>query len=565
MQDLHSVLSPLYGKEKSQELVHRIQKYGEEIPQPYVFEKEPNWYKNLNFYIAYPHTMEGPHEIPLQNLKDHLDWVKQLGCNAIHILPFLDSPMIDKGFDISDFYKVRPELGTLEDIQQINIRARELGLKVFMDIVANHISEQHEWFKKAENGDEFYREYFLYSKERPQFVKRVENEHGIYGEYIVNGQPKLVYIVFPETAGDIPHWHQGKDGYWYYHTFYPQQLDLNWFNPEVFFEFAKIIIHWSSFGFHFRLDAIPFVGKGIYKSNENDDTNTHAIVQGLYQISRMINPNCAFLVETYESMESVINYFGTTNSPETTVSYNFHLCTATWLTLEYENTSYFKDVFNKTNAVPIHAEWITFLRNHDELSIAFIDEKLREDLVKRLAPKGAEFRGGHGLAGRTYSLLGSNYQRMLMAFCLLASIPGSMGIMYGDEVGMENVPFEELSEEERKDTRNINRGMLKRALLEDQGKKTIYNSICDILNKRRFISYYLNIEPLLEDLNDNKVLKISYKHGISQLVMYINVCSTEQFLKQELSGFEPVLKLNQAMYTAEEIKLGPYGCIWVQR
>jgi maltose alpha-D-glucosyltransferase/alpha-amylase len=433
-----------------------------------------------------------------------------------------------------------------------------------MDLVCNHISDQHEWFQKAENGDEYYRNFFFYSKDKPEYVRSFNNEFGKYAEYIVDGKPKEVYIVFPDTVGEIPHWRQGKDGYWYYHTFYPQQPDLNWFNPEVFYEFAKIIIHWSSFGFHFRLDAIPFVGKGIYKDNANDDENTHSIVRGLYHIGRMINPNCALLVETYESTQSVINYFGTTNSPETTLSYNFHLCTNTWLTLVKEDTNYFKECFTSTIAVPIHGEWITFLRNHDELSIAFIDDHLRDSLVETLKPLGAAFREGHAVAGRTFPLLGKNKERTLMAFCLLASFPGSLGIMYGDEIAMDNVPMSELTETQQKDTRNINRGLLKFEAKDNPDNKWFFEKMSDILNKRRFVSYYMNIEPTLGDEN-TQVLTARYKHGISELLVFINITGKEIVLEPETERFEPVLTVNSASCEPGKVILGPYGCIWLQR
>lgn len=565
MHNLHTSLKELYGDEKGPTLVDDILRYFHDLPKPFTFSKQPNWYKNMTFYIVYPDGIAGPNAVPLQNLRDHLDWVRDLGCNAVHILPFLDSPMVDKGFDISNFYDIRKDLGTLEDIQAINTRAQELGIQVFMDIVFNHVSDQHEWCQKAESGDEYYRNFFFSSKEKPQFLGKVNNQYGVYARYMIDGTEKEVFIMFPEVVGEIPHWRQGKDGYWYYHTFYPQQPDVNWFNPDVFLEYAKIVMYWASFGFHFRLDAIPFVGKGIYKEALIDDRNTHLVIRAMYEVAKMVNPNCAYLVETYESLDSIVKYFGTTNEPESTLAYNFHLCTHTWVSLVRQNSAAFKEVVGTTQQVPVHAEWINFLRNHDEFSIAFIDEQTRLDLVQTLAPLGALFRGGHALSGRTFSLLGKNAARLSMAYCLLASIPGTLGIAYGDEVGMENVDISSLTEAEQKDTRNINRGVLPEALKTAPEKQPILEALREILNKRRFISYYLNIKPEIIYQEIPEVFVCRYTHGISSLVIFINISDHEITLDYHFDDGEPVLQVNDVRREGDKIILGPYGCLWMQQ
>ncbi|MCX7996164.1 MAG: alpha-amylase family glycosyl hydrolase [Patescibacteria group bacterium] len=565
MRNLTTILTRLYGNDRGLSLDDRIRKHLTELPRSMSFQKEPNWHKNLNFYIVYPDGIEGDSPIPLHNLRDHLDWVKDLGCNAVHVLPFLDSPMIDKGFDISNFYTVRPDLGELNDLLAVQDRARELGLQVFMDLVFNHVSDQHEWFRKAEEGDEYYRNYFFWTTEKPKFIRRIHTEYGVMAEYEIDGELKQVYIVFPETAGEIPHWRQGKDGNWYYHTFYPQQLDINWFNPDVFFEFVKIITHWASFGFHFRLDAIPFVGKGIYKDFANDDTNTHLIVQALYELTRLINPNCSLLVESYEHLDGITRYFGTTNQPEATMAYNFHLCTNLWLSLIRKDVSPFAAIARTTQAVPVHAEWINFLRNHDELSIAFIDEASQREIVNSLIPLGAPFRGGHAIAGRTFSLLGNDPKRHLMAYTLLASIPGTLGIPYGDELGMENVPLNDIPEADRIDTRNINRGVLSIRKRNDQESLRICSKMQEIIKTRRFHSYYLNVRPEIVDMSDNQVFAISYSYGISELLMVINISEQEKKLKRSFTNGETMLTVNEASFSGDTIKLGPYGCIWLQR
>lgn len=565
MHNLQQSLAPLYGEEKGKSLTDAIQNHLDNLPKPVAFKKEPDWYKNMNFYIVYPDSIEGANDVPLRNLKDHLDWVRDLGCNAVHILPFLDSPMIDKGFDISNFYDVRQDLGTLEDLMDVKKRAEELEMHVFMDIVFNHISDEHEWFQKAESGDEYYRNFFFWSKDKPEYHGTVTNEYGVFAKYVIDGKEKEVYIVFPETVGEIPHWRQGKDGYWYYHTFYPQQLDVNWFNPDLFLEFAKIVMYWASLGFHFRLDAIPFVGKGIYKDALYDDKNTHIIVHAMYEVAKMVNSNCAFLVETYEALDSVIKYFGTANDPETTLAYNFHLCAHTWISLVKRDCTSMRQIVEETRKVPVHAEWINFLRNHDELSISFVDGKTRTATVNELAKGGALFRGGHGLGGRTFSLLGKDMERLVMAYALVASIPGAQGIVYGDDVAMENVDIRTLPEADQKDTRNINRGILKQDWKTDPARQPVVKALQEILNKRRFLAYYMNAFPEIIFNEIPEVFVCRYTHGTSQLVTFSNLSEKEITIDYVFNNGEVVLTVNNAKLEGSKVILGKYGCLWVQQ
>jgi len=138
------------------------------------------WYKNIRLYSIYPDgIIYDKEKSPLNNLTHHLEKIKDLGCNAVHVLPFFPSPMIDNGFDISDYYSVRSELGTTDELYKLIDRAKELKLELFIDLVFNHISSQHEWFQKAIEGDDHYREYFIYSKEKPNFIKKFYSRSAI--------------------------------------------------------------------------------------------------------------------------------------------------------------------------------------------------------------------------------------------------------------------------------------------------------------------------------------------------------------------------------------------------
>lgn len=559
------LLKELYGSQ-GKELHERIEKLITQTPHLNEESEDLLWYKHLNLYIIYPEGLYRHDQTPFQRLYDHLDWIKDLGCNALHILPFMCSPLVDKGFDVSDYFKIRSNLGTLTQLKRVLAKSQKLQIRVFMDLAVNHISEQHEWFQKAQAGDEKYREYFLYSKEKPQFLRKYHKDAAVWADYKVKGKTVKVNIAFPELVGPIPHWRQGTDGYWYYHTYTPQQLDLNWKNPEVFFEVVKIVVYWASLGFNFRLDAIPFIGKGAYKTPEKDNGRTYDITTALQYIVKKINPECAFIVESFEALDKVINYFGTSNSRQSQLSYNFHLCTRLWISLIKKDVSYMWHELIVTNKIPTHAEWVNFLRNHDELSLAHLDEKLKDEVSNVINNRGITFREGHGISGRTYSLLGHNEKRFKMAYFLLASLPGALAIPYGDEIGMRNVPLSRLSKSDRQDTRNINRGRLSLKKMHTKKGQRLYNEISQIINERKLLRNYLNIQPqrILTEQKKSQVLSMVYKSGSSQLYIFINLGNSQQKIDINVSEGAIIAKVNTAKITDQQVQLGSYGGIWVQ-
>lgn len=334
-----SCLQKVYGKEDSIAVKNALEYFFTSDKGKARHESKRQWYKFVEIYCVYPDSIQYNKGLsPLKNLTLHFKKIKALGCNAVHILPFLESPMVDKGFDISDYYTIRKNLGTEDDLFSLIEEAKKLKLRLFMDFVLNHVSDQHEWFQKAIKGEEKFRNYFIHTAEKPKFIRKYTKDSTVWAEYEVEGELKSVSIAFPEQAGPIPHWREEKDGYWYYHTYYPQQLDLNWLNPEVFIEIAKILIHWAELGFNFRLDAVPFVGKSAYKKTDTLNQKVHNIISALKYLSEQVNVESCFLVETYEQLDAVIKYFGSSDTIQSNLSYNFHLCTSMWLGLVKEDS-----------------------------------------------------------------------------------------------------------------------------------------------------------------------------------------------------------------------------------
>lgn len=131
--------------------------------------------------------------------------------------------MVDKGYDVSDFLKVRQGLGSMAELLELRETAQGYGINLFMDLVVNHVSDQHEWFRLAQAGDEHYRRFFITTRERPRFLRKLNKKNKVVAVYLVDGREVEVTIAFPEFAGELPHWRPGTDGFWYYHTYYPQE------------------------------------------------------------------------------------------------------------------------------------------------------------------------------------------------------------------------------------------------------------------------------------------------------------------------------------------------------
>lgn len=553
-------LYPHHADQIVQELKDYLQSFDvERNPYP-----NHSWYKYVNLYVMYPDTFRNHNASPIRNLIPHLRRIKRLGCNAVHVLPFLKSPMVDKGFDVSDYYEVREKLGTIEDVKLFIEEARKLGLRVFMDLIFNHVSEEHEWFKRAEAGDGHYRNYFIHQKKKPNFKRKIHKDSAVWAEYVVNGRKKLINVAFPEYSGEIPHWRQGKDGYWYYHTYYPQQLDVNWKNPYVFIEYAKILIYWTSLGFNSRLDAIPFVGKSAYKEADNNTPFTKNLLTLLGSLAELINPENVFIVETYEKEDTIIDYFGDSNTRQAKLAYNFHLCTYLWVSLVTKDTSYVWDKLETLAYIPAHAEWVNFLRNHDELSLAYLEGDLLKEVSEVLMHRGRVFREGYGISGRTYSLLKRNEKRFLNAYLLAASMPGGMQILYGDEIGKTNIPFHKLSKAEKHDSRNINRGNLTKKEYNSAKAKRIFKRIREFIKIREVLREYLNIWPI-KLAAPRQVFAAIYQTGSSQLIILINLSRKSQEIVISTLDYTPVLKLHNVKIEDNRVILGSYAGLWLQK
>ena len=570
MSKLNALLSEIYGN-TSEQIISEIQSY---IKVKKAEKSSRDWYKTMNLYVAYPESFCKDNKCGLNQLIEKIPYIKKLGINALHVLPPYESPMIDAGFDISDFKKIRKELGGNKAFDKLIEVCKKNNIKLFLDMIFNHISNEHSWFRKAVSGDQKYRDYFEYYEEKPKFIKRFKNDSGNWAKYKFKGKEVDIRIIFPEFCGKIPHFIQAKDRNWYYHTFYPHQIDLNWRNPDVFVEYAKILIFWAKKGLSFRLDAITFMGKNIENGNVESNEVLHKIITALHMIMKMANKDSVFLVETCQPLDTIKKYFKHKRNREAELAYSFPFMNELWKAIILNDaTDIPKAIDSLFKKIPYYASWINFLRNHDELSMEFASPKDRTLICNKIQSKGVGFRNGYDIAGRTASFLDGDKKRIINAYCLLASMPGAIQIIYGDEIGKEN-DFEFMKtmvkiKQKRTndtsisdDTRDINRGRIQDVDTARVKAKEIYKTLSQIFNTRiRYRNYFQKPPSSFQNINKN-IYFSTYKKGIKKLHIIINLSDKEQAIPLE-TKLNPVLASKGSLLEDKKLHLEEYGYMWL--
>ena len=520
-------------------------------------DKIPFWYKESVLYVVYPDAFTGKSKFGFDNLTDHLPVLKKMGIGAVHVLPFLESPMLDAGFDVSDYTAVSVTLGGNQALDKFLQSAKQHNLRIFMDLVVNHISIEHEWYCKAMQGSEKHRNYFIHSTKKPVLLGIESDKTGKWAKYKLGRRVLRSRIIFLENGDELLHWTHGDDGNWYYHTFYPHQIDLNWTNPDVYKEFAEIIKYWASKGMNFRIDAAPFVGKSLTGIMKESSSESHIVVKKLHAIAKEIDPECTFLLEACQPIQKVKKYFGSDLEPESELAYNFPLMHAMWAAIMAQDNKYIWDALKKTQTIPAGAQWVTFLRNHDELSLEYASDKVRNVVYASLVDKSLAFRGEYGVAGRTASFLKNNLKRILMSHLLLASLNGSPAIVYGDEYG--KVTNKRLI---KIDTRDSNRGVLTEKAQESHKAKRILEGITSIFAARSSYSWIATAKPTRLRVSKG-IFGVCYSNSTEVLYIYINLNS--KFKKQsiKIANSKVVLTVNGSKISNNIVSLPAYSGIWL--
>ncbi len=369
------------------------------------------WWKHTVIYEAYVDKFAGS----FSGLLEKLDYLEKLGIGCIHLLPFFPSGGIDGGYDVTDYTAVDPRLGTLKDVEMFIAEASKRGIRVLIDLVLNHTSVEHPWFRESRRSPQNpKRDYYLWSSTGKEYAAAYNPfEHLKPKNWIFNAEAQA----------------------YYYATFYPEQADLNWDNPAVEEEMFRIMDFWLGLGVDgFRLDAAGHLAK-----REGTDCKglkeTHAILKRFRAHLETKSADAVLLAEVHDTLPRMREYFGQGN--ECHLVYHFGLAEELCRAFAQNDMRGVPEILAKTSSTPANCAWAIFLRNHDELSLATLKEEVRTKVLERFDPE-RKHRFGTGLAMRLASMLGEDRKKILAAFRLLLDCPGSPVIYYGDEIGMPN-------------------------------------------------------------------------------------------------------------------------------
>ncbi|WP_449061337.1 alpha-amylase family protein [Planomonospora algeriensis] len=371
------------------------------------------WWKNAVVYCLDVETYKdgnGDGIGDFRGLTQQIDHLDRLGVTCIWLMPFFPTPGRDDGYDITDFYSVDPRLGTLGDFVEFMRTARDRGIRVIADLVVNHTSDEHPWFKESRSSRD--------SAKRDWYVWRDEPEPF---------DPKAV--VFPDEEDSLWELDEGT-GQYYYHSFYRFQPDLNTANPEVRDEIARILGFWMELGLSgFRVDAVPFLIEGI-------DGGPHEFLADLRAFMNRRDGTSILLGEVNLPYPELMEYFGDGNGDEVTMCFDFVAMQRFHLSMARENPKALAEALRERPQAPDDSQWAMFMRNHDELTLDKLTEAEKHEVFDAFGPDKDMQLFDRGLRRRVPPMLGGDLSRLKLAYSVLFSLPGTPVLFYGEEIGL---------------------------------------------------------------------------------------------------------------------------------
>src|SRR5919202_1292176 len=369
------------------------------------------WWKNAVVYCLDVETFrdgDGDGCGDLTGLVERIDHVAALGASCLWLMPLYPSPNRDDGYDITDYLTVDPRLGDLGDLAEALRHASDRGLRVLLDLVVNHTSDAHPWFRAAcESRSAPFRDYYVWTDDPAR-------ERG--------------------TTPENWSWHQGA-GQFYMHRFAPFQPDLNIVNPAVRDRIAKTVGLWLSLGVSgFRMDAVPFLVEEV-GADGVDAGDGKRWLHALREFVQRRRGDAVLMGEVNVGMSELESYFED-HGEALHLQLGFLINQRLWLALARGQAAPLEDLIRRLPVPPHESGWATFLRNHDELTLDKLSDAERDEVFAAFAPEENMRIYGQGIRRRVASLLGGDGSRLRMAWSLLMSLPGTPVVLYGDEIGM---------------------------------------------------------------------------------------------------------------------------------
>lgn len=527
-----------------------------------------NWHRNTLIYQIDPslfYDSNGDGRGDLKGIIAQLDYLQALGVGALWLMPLYRSPFKDAGYDVSDFMALDPRFGSEEDLRQLIVQAGERGIRIILELVVQHTSDQHPWFLRARRDKHsVYRDYYLWS-DTP-----VDD----------GNQP-----IFPSVEDSIWHWDE-QAGQYFRHLFYRHEPDLNLANPRVVEEIERIMVHWLELGIAgFRLDAASHL---VEQAGGGDEEQGVWILERLFDCMTRINPEGVLIGEVDVEPERYSHYFGTGNRLGLVLDFwvNNHL----FLALARGEAEPLQRAIARRPEPPDGANYAVWLRNHDELDLERLTAAEREEVMQAFAPQQHMRIYGRGIRRRLAPMLDGDVRRQALAQALLLSLPGTPIVRYGEEIGMGD----DLSRPERLSVRTP----MQWSDQANGGFSTARRLAAPVIDEGPFAYTRLNVEGQQDDadsllartrrlllarrrvseVGDGRAHPLTVDHpavfaiahvGAATSVMLANLSDetvTVQVREVDWPGFEEILADGTYPFpTASGLTLHGYGYRWFRR
>jgi maltose alpha-D-glucosyltransferase/alpha-amylase len=374
------------------------------------------WYKDAVIYQVHVRAFydsSGDGNGDFRGLAQKLDYLQDLGISAIWLMPFFPSPLRDDGYDISDYRSVNPTYGALDDFKAFLAAAHQRNIRVIIEMVLNHTSDQHPWFQESRSSrDNPRRDWYVWSDTDSKY--------------------KGTRIIFLDTELSNWAWDPVSKQY-YWHRFFGHQPDLNYDNPQVREEMWSIMKFWLEMGVDgFRLDAVPYLMEREGTNCENLP-ETHGVIKELRARVDKEYPGRMLLAEANQWPADLSAYFGT--GDEFHMAFHFPLMPRMFMGVKLEDRKPITEILKQTPSIPDPCQWCLFLRNHDELTLEMVTDMERDYMYDEYA-KEKGMRLNLGIRRRLAPLLDNDRRKIELMNGMLMSLPGTPIIYYGDEIGM---------------------------------------------------------------------------------------------------------------------------------
>ena len=382
-----------------------------------MLENDQLWFKDAVIYQVHVKAFFDANDDGIgdfRGLTDKLDYIKNLGATCVWLLPFFPSPMRDDGYDIADYRNINPAFGTTHDFRQFVKAAHDRGLRVIIELVVNHTSDQHPWFERARRArpGSVWRDFYVWSDSDKKYEE--------------------ARIIFTDTETSNWTWDPVAKQY-YWHRFFSHQPDLNYDNPRVIEAVCNIMRFWLDTGVDgMRLDAVPYLCEREGTNCENLP-ETHGVLKIMRAVLDAEYDGKVFLAEANQWPEDVRQYFG--DGDECQMAFHFPLMPRMFMAIAEEDRYPIIDIMRQTPDIPDNCQWAIFLRNHDEMTLEMVTERERDNMYRIYATE-PRAKINVGIRRRLAPLMENDRRRIELLTGLLLSMPGTPIIYYGDEIGM---------------------------------------------------------------------------------------------------------------------------------